>query len=222
MDWTAMIGHRSPVEQDAVCVSTVVHQLGEQTADDRWFIDTERRLQHFEHLARHPVDLAYLVMHQIRERPELATQRSDLARRVRDILEAPTRPKQRRPAPRPFDPGSWKRADDTLAYLVCRDLMRIEPSGTNDLRYLLTTRGAHWLQDSVYAGTPDRHPYRRRCRLLRTALPDGLIQAGSVVSLDDDLLETGRHLDSLRREEQIQLEEDLLERVFQTTFLESL
>ena len=222
MDWTAMIGHHRPVDQDAVCVSTVVRQLGDQAADDRWFIDTERRLQQLEHLVRHPVDLAYLVMHQVRRDPELGARRSDLSRQVREVLGAQGRQKRRRPVHRPFAPGSWKRGDDALAHLACRDLLRIEPLPPKDLRYLLTVRGEQWLEESVYAGTRDRHPYLRRCRLLRSALPDRLLGSRGAAPLDDDLRETGRHLESVRQEEQIRLEEDLLDRVFQATFLESL
>ena len=231
MDWTPIIGRRRPVEQDALRVLTVVHRLGRQPAEDRWSIDTESQLRHLDHLVRHPIDLAYTVMDQVRERPALADQRRALARQVREVcqprsLDSPAR--RRRCLPRPFDPGLWQRWDDVLAYLGCRDLLRIELLPASELRYLLTRRGAQWLRsdDSSPRAQTDA-PYgppswRRRCDLLRDALPSRLLRPPTGAALGDTLIEIGRRLESIRQEEQIRLEEDLLANVFRTTFLEPL
>ncbi len=128
-----MIGRHRPVEQDALRVLTVVHQLGEQPSADgapagrRWLIDTESHLQHLDHLARHPIDLAYVLLDQIRSRDsELEPGLRALAGRVRRLLDAPRRGHHRPNLLRPFDPGSWQRWDDALALLGCRGLLRVE------------------------------------------------------------------------------------------------
>ena len=253
MDWTQIIGRYRPVEQDAVRVLTVIHQLGRQPADiDRWFIDTESQLQNLDHLVRHPIDLAYLVIDQVRSRgTELEASLGDLARDIRQLLATPRRRRHRPSRLRPFDPGSWQRWDDILAVLGCRGLLRVEPLPVppssiavpsvdhgdlfteqgRELRYRLTADGARWLTESVYPSQGDRKtphivasgsPYRERCELLRAVLPDHLLRPRSHATLGAYLQETALRLDSYRRDEQIQLEDDLLGCLFQSTFAEEL
>ncbi len=237
MDWTPIIGRNRPVEHDAVRVLTVVHQLGEQsderaTRSLRWFIDTESQLQHLDHLVRHPIDLAYVLMDQVRSRDaDFEVRLTDLARRVRQLLGAPRRGRHRPSLLRPFDSGSWHRWDDSLALLGCRGLLRVEPLPGHDraageLRYRVTSGGARWLQDSVYPqqgdpATPGTS-YRERCQLLRDVLPAGLLRPRAQETLAPYLRQTAERLDGYRDDEQIRVEGDLLGRLFQSTFAEDL
>ena len=164
-----MIGRHRPVEQDAVRVLTLVDLLGqgpdeppdpgEARTIDR-FIDTESQLQHLDHLVRHPIDLAYVLMDQVRSGldPSVETETDidarfgELALRTRRLLDtAPSRkqpPGRHRPSLlRPFETGSWRRWDDALAVLSCRGLLRVETLSGNhagELRYRLTSAGARW------------------------------------------------------------------------------
>ncbi len=274
MDWTPMIGRYRPVEQDALRVLTVVHQLGERPAaatpgsERRWLIDTESQLQHLDHLVRHPIDLTYVVFDQVRSRgSELEAHLGDLARRVRRILGASRRGRHRPSLLRPFDPGSWQRWDDALALLSCRGLLRVEPLlvetssvetssvGTppagdrshgrryhgpqddgerydrerydrerydGELRYRATAEGAR-LVESVHEQQPSLAPYRERCELLRTVLPDRLLRPRrSRAILGAYLREISRRLDTFSSDELIRPEDDLLGHLFQSTFSEAL
>lgn len=221
MDWTPVIGRRRPVEQDALRILTVVHQLGERP-NRRWFIDHESQLQHFDHLVRHPIDLAYVLIDQFRQRPELDPRRADVARRIRQLLDTPSLPRRQRSLLRPFEPGSWKRWDDVLAYLDCRALMRTQLLADRGLRYRLTGRGARWLQESVYPSHRGSGTYRERCELLRAVLPASLLQPATAATLGADSSAIGRRLDAYRDEEHVGPEDDLLGHIFQATFREAL
>ncbi len=220
-----MIGRDRPVELDALRILTIVHELGEQpreppAAEREWFIDTESQLQHLDHLIRHPIDLAYVLIDQVRSRgPELDARPAKLARRLRRLLGAPDRGRHRPHLLRPFDPGSWRRWDDVLAFLGCRGLLRIEqrPAGGGDLRYRLTAEGERRLRRSARPT-----PGSERCELLRAVLPDRLLRPRSEPALAAYLGETRARLDSYRRDEQIRPEDDLLGRLFQSTFREAL
>ena len=231
MDWTPITGRRRPVERDAVRVLTVVHQLGEQPAaapagPRRWYVDTESQLQHLDHLVRHPIDLAYVVMDQVRSRGvELEAGLTDLARRVRQLLGTRRRRRYRPHLLRPFDPGSWHRWDDSLALLGCRGLLRVEAranaEAAGELRYRVTGQGARWLADVLYpqGGQAD---CLERCGLLRDVLPAGLLRPRSNGALGRYLGDTARRLDAYRGDEQIRPEDDLLGRLFFSTFAEQL
>ncbi len=233
MDWTPIIGRYRPLEQDALRLLTIVHQLGEQPpepppAESRWFVDTESQLQHLDHLVRHPIDLAYVAIDQVRSRgAELEIHRADLARRLRRLLGAPQRGRHRPHLLRPFDPGAWQRWDDALAILGCRGLLRVEPrpagdSGAADLRYRLTAEGNRWLGQAVYPEQELLAPLRERCELLRAMLPESLLKPRPPASLAAYLLDTAERLESYRRDEQVRPEGDLLGRLFHSTFREAL
>ncbi len=230
-----MVGRYRPVEQDALRVLTVVHQLGERTADEppaRWFIDTESQLRHLDHLVRHPIDLAYLLIDQLRTRPgRLEPPSGDLAPRVRQLLGAPRRGRHRAMLLRPFDRGSWHRLDDALALAACRGLLRVEPltvaegegAGAGELRYRLTGGAASWLRGSVYPRQPGLAPYRERCELLREVLPESLLRPRSPEGgLGACLRSTAERLEDFRSDAQLRPEDDLLGRLFQSTFREML
>ncbi len=244
-----MIGRSRPVEQDAARVLTVVHQLGEQhdgsTPAGEWFIDTESQLQHLDHLVRHPIDLAYVLMDQVRSglddpratAAEIGTRLGELAGRVRRLLGAASgktadgkRRKRHRPSLlRPFETGSWQRWDDVLAVLGCRGLLRVEPApgdgGGGELRYRLTTGGARWLRESVYPRQNEVNSTsttRERCELLRDVLPARLLSPRPDDLLGPYLHDIAERLDTYRGDEQIRPEDDLLGRLFQSTFAEQL
>ncbi len=180
-----MIGRHRPVEQDAVRVLTVVDQLGRgaerpftwddartsDRSDSDRFVDTESQLQHLDHLVRHPIDLAYVLMDQVRSgldhsveaETDVDARFGELARRTRRLLGTTSSRKQtpgrHRPSLlRPFETGSWQRWDDVLAVLSCRGLLRVETlpgEQAGELRYRLTSAGARWLQESVYSRLND-------------------------------------------------------------------
>ncbi len=250
-----MIGRYRPIEQDALRILTLVHQLGERPAarspaETRWFIDTESQLQHLDHLIRHPIDLAYVVIDQVRSRgPELETDRRELPGRLRLLLGAPQGGRYRPHLLRPFDPGAWQRWDDVLAFLGCRGMLRVEPMSAEsrpsagdsrqeeglgqralpqaevfgaDLRYRLTAEGVRWLEPSVYPAHASSAAWRERCDLLRAVLPAHLLQPPSQPALAAYLGEIEQRLDTYLRDEQIRPEDDPLGRLFQTTFREPL
>ena len=231
MEPTIKSERQRPVAQDALRLLTVVHLLGEQevehpaAADEgRWFIDTESRLLHLDHLVRHPIDLAYLLMDQVEaRRDELDAELAELAAGARRLLATPRQPRRRPALLRPFEPASWLRWDDPLAYLGCLDLLRVEPLAGCDLRFRLTARGAAWLEHTVYPAAAESFaPIRARCELLRAILPAALLRSGDGARLAAYLRQTHQRLDAYRLDERIQLEEDMLARLFQATFLEPL
>lgn len=213
-----MIGRRRPVEQDALRILTIVHQLGWRPAGERGprrCIDTENQLLALDHLVRRPVDLAYVLLLEARARPEPEPQ---LARRVRHLVGAtPTR--RRRASLRSFERASWVRCDDALALLGCRALLRVEVlPAVPDLRYLLTARGAAWLEETANPAADSLAPIRERCRMLRRSLPAAVLERRGDTSLETYLRRTGRRLAALRQEEQIHLEDDLVGHLFEEVF----
>ena len=217
-----MIGNGRPVEQDALRILTIVHQLGERP-DRRWFIDSEHLLRPLDHLVRHRIDLAHVLMDQVRARPsQLAPRRAELARRVRQLLAAPPQPHHRQAVLRPFEPGPWERLDDVLAYLGCRGLLQVESLPSHAVRFRLTDQADRWLRRSVYPAADGLAPCRERCALLRDVLDPDLLRPEGEPELDAYLQQIDRRLATLRREEQIPLEEDMLSRLFQISFLEPL
>lgn len=223
MEWPPWIGRRRPLEEDALRILTVVHQLGRpvRAAGFSSRLDGESRLQHLDHLVRHPVDLAFALMLSVASTDR---RRPAAAREVRSLLPVPPGDPNR---PRAltlhrFDHGSWERWDDVWAYLGCRSLLRVRPDGEppSDLAYLLTDEAAAHLE-SLYLSEKGLAPYVERCRILGKHLPrpDREPMDGA---LDLDLPGLARRLDAYRREERLAAEEDLLSRLFQTTFGEPL
>ncbi len=217
-----MIGRGRPVEQDALRILTIIHQLGEH-AEGAWWIDFESQLRSLDHLVRHEVDLAYVVMDQVRAVDSgPGSRRTELAKRVRQLLRSSGSSPIRPAALRPLGSGSWERLDDVLAFLTCRELLRVEPLAVPGTRYRLTTRADLWLRQSVYPDAAHRATSRQRCALLRDILPADLLRPPDGPALESYLQQAGERLDDLRLEEQIRLEEDMLSRLFQIVFLESL
>ncbi len=246
MNWTSLIGRRRPVEIDALRLATLIHQLGEPPSgtsgvqDDQHIvrrIDGESRLQSLDHLLRHPTTLAYVLIVQFSQRPELAERRGTLARRVRQLLanerqqHLPARrrrPWQTRSDGRsnltlhPFVPSYWQQLDDVLAFLGSRDLVRVAvrpQTGSTPpaLSYGLTQEAAELLERDLYPKDRNSMLHLQLCGIIADLLPP----------LDDRqwpalLQETQRHLDQFKQEEQIPLEQDPLGVLFQVTFQEQL
>ncbi len=218
-----MIGHKSPVAHDALRVLTIVHQLGAQP-DGRWYIDTERQLQHLDHLVRNPASLAYVLMDQVRSR-ELSERDTppDLPARIRQLLGLSRPTRHRRLIAYSFESSTWKRWDDILAYLSCRDLLTVSLSAPDESRYELTEQTANWLETTVTSsssGSAGRTPARQRCALLNATLPRQLlINPGHLTSYLED---AGSRLAAYQVAEQLDVEDDLIAHLFQATFLEPL
>ncbi len=227
-----MIGRESPIEYDALRVLLIVHQLGTRTSR-RWTVDSEHLLQQLDHLVRHPIDLAFVVMDHIRHQPGTETAPRDLPARVRRLLDLPPRARHRRAIFSPFERGSWQRWDDVLAFLGCRDLLRISPLAPDDSRFELTERAVGWLETTVLetaagsdaaesdaAGSDALARELERCALLRTALPPRLL--GGRGLLEPHLDGVRSRLTAYQSDEQLDVEDDLIAGLFQATFLEPL
>ncbi len=229
MDTASTHGPPRPIEQDALRILTVVHQLGEPgtTPEVRAAVDGERRLQALDHLVREPLDLAYVLMDRVAASPGGAARRAAVAELVRRLVDLPSGERRRgehrhgkrrrRAELHRFRPASWQRFDDALAFLGCRGLLRVEPlAGHRDLRYLLTERGAEQLERRIYPNETSLKPYLERCKMVRELVADG----------DSDLARTlrrvGERLEAYRGKEQIAIEDDLFERRFQSTLRETL
>lgn len=235
MDWTPVIGRHRPLQQDALRILIVVHQLGRpsRTVGIHSSVETEGHLQSLDHLVREPVDLAYVVMDQFSQQTALRDRRAGLARKVRGLLTAqdprPIRGSRRdrglrRSRLEPFDPGTWERWDDVLAFLGCRGLLRVRPlpETPRELGYLLTNGGATLLEEKIYPVHPTASLYVERCRLLREVVFSQHESYLGRAALHSYLREVGQRLERYRRDEQISIEEDLLNHLFQATFGEPL
>lgn len=226
MDWTPWIGRRRPVEHDALRILTIVHQLGEPVRSPglRARVVSEARLQSLDHLVRQPVDLAYALIDHAREAAsrDRGARGSGLARDVRRLLPAGRRSPLDGERLRPPHGPVWERWDDVLAYLGCRDLLRVRPerrNGSRQLAYLLTDAGADHLERTVYPKDAGVAPYLERCHLIRDhLLSDPLLDEAD---LPRHLREVGRRLEAFRRE-RLAPEEDLLRRWFRSAFGEPL
>jgi hypothetical protein len=233
MDQTPWIGRQRPVEHDALRLLAVVHHLGEPAAESgyRSRVAGEGRLQRLDHLVRHPADLAFVVLDRIDRHDGVARRRDELVPALRRLLPEMERGAaegvEEELAGEPlhrFHPVAWERRDDVLAYLGCRDLLRIRPlpDAAGELGYLLPEGAAEWLDTEVYppAADPAEGLGRlvERCRLLARVLGGASDPAGSpdpeVADLAGYLRQVDRRLEDFRREERVPFEEDLLSRFF--------
>lgn len=220
-----MTGRGRPVERDALRILTILHELGERAEGARG-LDFESQLQALLRLTRDEVDLALVVLDSSHAGSRSAgsrqpAERRELAGRVRELLAAPRGPS--RPATgKLLAPTAWRRLDDALALLACRELLRVEPRADGELRFRLTARAESWLEGSVSPAGETSARLRERCALLRDVLPADLLHPRDEPALEAYLGQAGERLDELRREEQIPPEDDMLGGLFQTVFLETL
>lgn len=232
MDWTPLIGRRAPVELEALRLMVLVHQLGEPTSSPgfRSVLRGEPHLQTVHHMVRHPGTLALLMTASFRAQPDPAQQQR-AAEDVRRVFAAnfpPGEDSSRFTRLQPMEPFTWVSFDDALAFLGCRDLLAVRTSSAPvSSSYWLTDNGASHLRAQSIRDDPALQRFRTSCRGLRELgmPPDPSSRresSGARPWLPADL----EHLaDSLRvfcHDEQIEVDNDLLGRFFQSTFGEPL
>lgn len=208
------------LERDALRLLTVLHQLGREVEMPGFAValDGETHLLRLDHLVRHPLDLAYVVVDATSSAAPQQQRRRAAQRAVRRLWSEGERGVDRRFRHR-FNPGSWERRDDALSLLVCRGLAVIRPSPEpeSDLRYLLAEAAARRLETEIYPRQPTLAPILERCAVVRDFL--AYLDPGALAARLEQL---AQRLGSLRREEQVPLEEDLLPRLFFEAFGEPL
>ena len=224
MDWTPWIGRHRPIEDDALRILAVVHQLGEPSPEAGFnaFVSGERHLQWLDHLVRRPIDLAFVLI--AGHDPATAGGPKRPAALPRDVrrLVAGERALQRLAGERlhRFQGGAWERWDDVWTFLGCRQLAEVRAGGEPalDLEYWLSDHGVRHLE-GLYASTTDFEPYRERCRVIQRHLADG---TGGPADLETITRVASHRLDDFRLEEQLTPEDDLLSRFFHRIFGEHL
>lgn len=231
MDWTPLIGRRYPVEPAALRLATLVHQLGTPRSQGPVVsvIEGEGRLLALDHLLLHPTTLAYLLIDEFRRGPDSGDRRSSTARQVRRLVtseERLHRPTGRRggwtggsgggAGHRVFEPPTWRRLDDVLAYLGNRDLLRTT-ANPGTLAYGVTRRGAEVLEQRYYPSGRLASLHLQLCAVLAEA--PFLAQHRD---LEARLRDVAVALGAFRSDEQVPPEADLLPSLFYDTFQEQL
>lgn len=214
-------GRPRPLEHDALRLLVVICELGEPPGElparegCKACLGGEGRLQALDHLVRHPNDLAFVLLDRLTWRD--GKRLIGFADRIRRLVFGPD---GRRLGRRPSWSGAqrlqatpWKRFDDCLAVLMCRDLLRVEPrrsaDGAAELLYLATDRGARLVAEPL-TRDPAFAVVVERCRLLSMSLPD--LAARDFQDLFDQVEE---RLQSFCRDEQLATEDDVLSPFFQ-------
>ncbi len=241
MDQSTPLERHRLLARDALRLLIVVRQAGREEAP---WVDGEELLQWIDHLVRRPVDLAFVLIDQFRRRADLDARRAGIMRRIRILLtpsgSRPPRTTQRGISTRMrqdhFRPVAWERWDDLLAYLGCRDLLRVEVISQETsqgrgsyLRYRVTERGEQLLQATLENDRSASHWVDRYRSLQETLWQDPEVSAQMAAggpeagrALRDHLSDISTRVERFRRDEQISLEDDLLPRLFQRTFGELL
>lgn len=179
--------------------------------DDLATLWGERRLHELDHLLRHPETLALVVIDHLLEEDEEEIP-AGLANSLRDIL----RPAAVPTAPRRVDIAPWRPMDDALAFLTCRDLLRLASRETapahTERGYIATAEGFRALAE-LSSGDSLGRRLRGYCRLLSQAMS----------SLDSlDLEGADRRLHEFLLDERIAVDEDPAPRLFHSLFGEPL
>ena len=235
MDWTDLIGHRRPMESDALRLVTLVHQLGEpgQGAVAR-SLEGEDLLQALDHLLRHPTTLAYVLMDHFARLDDESQERIVFARKVRQLLS--NERQQHQPSRRrrpwetkpdgpvdltiyPFVGPRWQKLDEPLAILAGRNLLqvRVITGKRPRLAYDLPVSTAEWLEQDIYPKDRNSTLYLQLCSIILELLP--VMDGRSWHRLMDEI----RHnLDVFCRDERIPLEQDPLTVLFYQVFQEHL
>lgn len=205
-----------PVELAALRLLCIVCHLGapEGEADGKTLWG-EGRLQVFDHLLRRPESLALWLIDQAREQ-RLSGNGSTLAGRLRDLLRRPGDDRHRPAAPRHLELAPWRSLDDALAYLTCRNLLRLvaraSAEGGVERGYTSTQRAASVLtQLTSQPGLGQ--DIQRHCRLV-----------ASLVGPDThfDLASSAQRLETFVEDEKIAAEDDPTPRLFHSLFGEPL
>lgn len=228
MDWMPLIGRRQTVEQEALRILVLVGQLGQpESPGPEVVFHGESQLQAADHLVRHPATLAMLSTATFRARPEPKRRQGSMEaiRRALATLTTPHDGDSRFPVLFEVETFTWHRLDDALAFLATRDLLTVYPtthSGKTTLSYRLEGGGARLLGSRSVREDPALARIRTRCRVLRESpLPQDSSGAPRPW-IPEDLISLADQLHSFRQDEQIDFDEDLLARFFQSTFDEPL
>ena len=226
--------HRTenPIELEALRILCAVCHVGsENDVDDTRTLWGEGRLQELDHLLRHADSLALVIIDHLRqqdgERPhgdETPLNQPALAAQVRQLLRRqlsqPSRGTLPSPvvAPRRLEATTWRSLDDALAFLVCRDLLRLSsrPGDPNiatsvERGFTATSMGTRAMAELSSRDGMGRD-LRDRCRLLVTILE------GRALDLDG----ASRRLADFLHDEQIAAEDDPTPRLFYSLFGEPL
>ncbi len=165
----------------------------------------ERRLQELDHLLRHPDQLALLLMDRVLASGKAVP--SSLAEGLRGLLRANGGGR----APRRLEVPPWRTADDTLAFLTCRNLLRLasRPRGGQTERGFVATEDGVDTLSSLSAKEGMARLLRERCRLLGQVIPPG-------ASLDLD--SSRERLAGFLQDENLATEDDPAPRLFHLLF----
>ena len=215
MDWTPILGRSRPIEQDALRLLTLVHQLGAPPVegDVRAVLTGEGHLLAADHLVRHPATLAFVLLDHLGRPSSPEARRAELLRRIRSLLHDDA---SHGTTQHHFHFNAWERFDDALAFLACRGLLQIRPVAgePSTLAYRLPEAAAQRLEESIYPTEGSLEPIRERCRLLA----DGLLKEHRLADPDvaklPDLSAVAARIEGFRHREQIAPEDNLLERFF--------
>lgn len=220
MDWTSILGRARPIEQDALRLLTLVHQLGTSAPEEefRTVLVGEERLLALDHLMRNPGALAFVLIDQLGQRPAPRPRQADLIRRIRDLLGQRG---SQLVTGHAFPTGAWERWDDALAFLVCRELLRVRPWRQGEtgveLGYWLPEAAARQLEEAIYPSEPTLATIRERSRLLADALLKTAVTAAPDATRLPALDVVAARIEAFRHSEQIDPEDDLLKRFFHFT-----
>jgi len=226
---------------DALRLLTLVHQLGERPPegaaegsgeDGAAVLRGERQLLALDHLLRHPETLGLLLVDAFERLPELAEKRAGLTRRLRWLFGAessPPAPAFRRARSRAQTAerrlvfasfaAPWRRCDDALAELTCRALLEVGVDAGQPpvLAYRLAPRGAELLEQRFYPGVKIAGAYLKQCAAIREYLPDW-----RRLDFEQRLGAVTDRLESLRAEEHVPREIDVIPTLFESVFSERL
>ncbi len=113
----------------------------------------------------------------------------------------------------------WRRRDDALAHLESRGLLAVEISGGQppQLGYRLRARGAELLEQRFYPGVKVAGAYLKACAAIREYLPDW-----PLLAVEERLQALADRLETLRREEQLPRELEVMPTLFERVFREKL
>ncbi len=215
-----------PVELAALRLLCIISHLGDShlgdshlgdrdDEDDQKTLWGEGRLQILDHLLRHPESLALWLIDQAREQ-RLAGNLSTLASRLRDLLRRQEEDRHTPAPPRHLELAPWRSFDDALAFLTCRNLLRLESrpavDGGVERGYSSTPEAATAI--SQLTSQPGLgQVLQRRCRLLASVI-------GPETSLD--LAGAAQRLAAFVDDEKIAPEDDPTPRLFHSLFGEPL
>lgn len=205
-----------PVELTALRLLCIVFHLGETIGeDDARILWGEQRLQTLDHLLRQPESLALWILLEARRR-QLPANASALAGQLRGLLQRSGERHGAPSAPRRLELPPWRSLDDAVAFLTCRDLLRLtsraSADGTVEQGYRSGPEAGPVIAD-LTSQPGLGQDLRRHCRLLVTVLGD---------DADLDLAAAAQRLEAFVDDEDLASEDDPTPRLFHSLFGEPL